>query len=380
MTVGVIGTGAMGSGIAQVAAMAGCEVRIFDSNAESISNALVNISQSVQKFVQKGKLTPELGVAIHGAILPCTKLSSFHDCDIIIEAIVEDIDVKKKLFKELENVASTSCILASNTSSLSITAIASSIEHNDRCIGVHFFNPPVMMKLVEIIPAIQTSSETIEKTKDIINAWGKTIAMAKDTPGFIVNKVARPYYSEAIRIYEEGIASKEEIDQAMLACGFKMGPFTLMDFIGHDVNYKVTESVWKAFYYDSRYRPSVSQCRLLEAGFLGRKSGRGFYRYDDGIDIVQSFTAIANKSISNRILAMLINEGADTVVFGIASPEDIDCAVLNGLNYPKGLFELAKEIGHKKVVKILDSLYDQYREERYKTSPLLRKMVKSNEA
>lgn len=371
MVVGIIGTGAMGSGIAQVAAMASCEVRIFDTNAESVSTALVNISQSVQKFVQKGKLTVEQGVAIHGAILPCNKLSTFQDCDIIIEAIVEDIDVKKKLFKELESLVNKSCILASNTSSLSITSIASALEFSERCIGIHFFNPPVLMKLVEIIPAIQTSETTLEKTKDIINAWGKTIAIAKDTPGFIVNKVARPYYSEAIRMYEEGIASKEEIDQAMLAVGFKMGPFTLMDFIGHDVNYKVTESVWKAFYYDSRYRPSISQCRLLEAGFYGRKSGRGFYRYDDGKDIVSTFTSVPNTSISNRILAMLINEAADTVAIGIANPDDIDSAVVNGLNYPKGLFTWAHELGVVNVIKDLDALYDHYREERYRTSPYL---------
>jgi 3-hydroxybutyryl-CoA dehydrogenase len=376
MIVGIVGAGAMGSGIAQVAAMSGCEVRIFDTNTQSISNALVNIGKSIQKFVQKGMFTPDQAVAIHGSILPCEQLKSFSDCDVVIEAIIEDLNIKKSVFAELEGYVSDDCILASNTSSLSITSIASVLAKPRRFLGIHFFNPPVIMKLVEIIPALQTDEEVTQKAFEILSSWGKLSVLAKDTPGFIVNKVARPYYSEAIRMFEEGLASMEDIDKAMLAVGFKMGPFTLMDFIGHDVNYKVTESVWRSFYFDSRYRPSITQCRLLEAGYLGRKSGQGFYKYLD--TSTPEFEAKENLYLSNRILAMLVNEAADTVSLGIASPEDIDCAVVNGLNYPRGLFEWINVDGADKFIGILDQLHTHYREERYRISPYLLNMSKKN--
>lgn len=375
MKIGIIGAGAMGSGIAQVAAMAGYEVRLFDTNTDAKNKALQSITISVNKFLEKGQITPSEGNAIIGRIYLCDQLQTMSDADLIIEAIIENLDVKRELFALIEKIVSPSCILATNTSSLSIASIASVLAHPERCIGIHFFNPPVLMRLVEVIPAIQTQKLVLDEVVNLISQWGKTVVIAKDTPGFIVNKVARPFYSEAIRIYEEGIADFQTIDGAMSSHGFKMGPFTLMDFIGHDVNYRVTESVWKSFFYDSKYRPSFTQLRLLEAGYLGKKSGRGFYQYpkEDNIDKNQS--QMLMETIFLRIFAMLVNEAADTVWQQICTEKDVDLAVRLGLNYPKGLLEWGKEYGFQNIISILDDLHIQYGEERYRVCRYLRKLA-----
>ena len=376
MIVGIVGAGAMGAGIAQVAAMAGAEVRIFDKSQEAKTKALQNITSSIQKFVEKGKVSTTESIAIVGRIYVCEKLETLSDCNLIIEAIIEDINIKKEIFQALESIISLDCILASNTSSLSITSIASVLKKPERCIGIHFFNPPVLMKLVEVIPAIQTDPTITSQVKDVITLWGKTAVIAKDTPGFIVNKVARPFYSEAIRILEEGIADVVTIDYAMTKNGFKMGPFTLMDFIGHDVNFKVTESVWKSFFYDTKYRPSFTQQRLMEAGYLGRKSGRGFYDYTKDNVLTPNENQDLLDSIFTRIISMLINEAADTVYQHICSSEDVELAMTLGVNYPKGLLEWGNDLGYGLIVAQLDMLYGIYHEERYRVSPYLKKLAK----
>ena len=376
MIVGIVGSGAMGSGIAQVAAIAGEEVRLFDKNYEAGAQAMLNIQNSVNKLVEKGKLSPSEGVAAMGRIYLCDHLETFADCDLVIEAVIEDITVKKELFAALENVVSASCILATNTSSLSIASIAATLIHPERCLGIHFFNPPFLMRLVEVIPAIRTNQEITLKIRNLIESWGKTVVIARDTPGFIVNKVARPYYGEAIRILEEGIADIFTIDQAMTTHGFKMGPFSLMDFIGHDVNYRVTESVWQSFYFDSRYRPSLTQLRLVEAGFLGRKSGRGFYNYTDKVESEPIIKTDLLESIFMRIISMLINEAADTIGQQICSVNDVETAVKLGVNYPKGLLEWGKDLGYDNIVRTLDDLFDAYHEERYRVCRYLRNLAK----
>lgn len=244
--------------------------------------------------------------------------------------------------------------------------------------GIHFFNPAPLMPLVEIVAAVQSSEEIVSGARALIDSWGKLTVVAKDTPGFIVNRVARPFYGEALRILEEGIADAHSIDWAMKELGgFKMGPFELMDFIGNDINYAVTESVFKAFYYDPRYKPSFTQKRMVEAGWFGRKTGRGFYEYsDDALVIDPNVDADLELEVVSRIVAMLINEAADALYMNVASRDDIDLAMTKGTNYPKGLLSWADELGIGTCVNTLDHLYAEYGEDRYRASPLLRKMYR----
>ncbi len=372
--IGIVGAGAMGSGIAQVAAQAGCKVHIHDSFPESLIKSKTTIQQNFNKLVEKGKLEKSIADSYFNNIVWTDNIQELSASELIIEAIIEEIAIKKKLFSELEQIVSEQCILASNTSSLSITAIASACKNAERVIGIHFFNPAPIMELVEIIPAIQTKSSVTDLVLKNIQSWKKTTVVAKDTPGFIVNRIARPYYSEALRIYDEGIASIETIDYAMTNLGgFKMGPFTLMDFIGHDVNFRVTESVYQSFYNEPRYKPSFSQKRLFEAGWLGKKSGKGFYDYTNPSTNTPHLDPTLNKIIFERILFMLINEAADALHWQVASKEDIDLAMLKGVNYPKGLVKWADEIGIAHCVSVLDTLYEEYHEDRYRCSPILRK-------
>ena len=380
MKVGVIGAGTMGAGIAQVAAQNGHQVFLVDLNQEVVEKAKMGHVKVFERLVEKGTMTKEQTATILNAIHYSTSTNDFRDCGLVIEAIVENLEVKHKVFAELESIVDENCILASNTSSLSIASIGSALKKADRVIGIHFFNPAPLMPLVEIIPAVQTSDQTIDKCKELISSWKKTGVVCKDTPGFIVNRVARPFYGEALRIYEEGIADFATIDWAMTHFGeFKMGPFTLMDFIGNDVNYAVTESVFSAFYFDPRFKPSFTQKRHREAGYFGRKSGRGYYSYAEGVEQPKpKEDHELGKMIFDRILAMLINEAVDAVFMQVTSPEGVDLAMMKGVNYPKGLLQWADEIGLEKVLLQLEDLFAEYGEDRYRPNPLLRKMVREN--
>ncbi len=377
MTVGIIGAGAMGRGIAQVAAMSGEEVLLFDQNPAALIKARDFIESILTRLAAKGKITDSEAKEIFGRVFFVETLSGFSKTAIVIEAIIENLTIKQSVFKELEAIVPQTTILATNTSSLSVSAIASSCEFSGRVIGIHFFNPPGLMRLVEVIPAIQTEDTVTQKSLSIINSWGKTTVLAKDTPGFIVNRVARPFYGEALRILDEGIADVATIDNAMKTIGgFKMGPFELMDYIGNDINYTVTETVFNAFYQDPRYKPSFTQKRLSEAGFWGRKTGKGYYNYGEN---AQNPAPNSDKQLAQtiffRILIMLINEAADAFFWQVASKEDIELAMTKGVNYPMGLLHWADEIGIDTCVKTMDKLYDIYREDRYRCSPLLRRMA-----
>jgi len=380
--VGVIGSGAMGSGVAQVAATAGHSVVVYDSNAAALEKSKSLLDSTLKKLVEKHKLTEQKAAEISSNISYAGDLKPFAGCGLIIEAVIENLEVKQKLFAELENIVSENCVLASNTSSLFITSIASACKKSNRVLGIHFFNPVPLMPLVEIIPGISTDKKVTETSKKLIDTWGKVTVLAKDTPGFIVNRVARSYYGESIRIAEEGIADYATIDWALKEFGgFKMGPFELMDFIGNDINFKVTETVWEQFFYEPRFKPSFTQKRLFDAKYFGRKSGRGYYDYSPGAVMPNpQKNSELGKKIFNRVIAMLINEAADALYLNVATKEDLDLAMTKGVNYPKGLLKWADEIGLPVILKTLIDLQSEYGEDRYRPSVLLKRMTKEQQS
>ena len=380
MNVGIIGAGTMGSGIAQVASTAGYTVKIFDASEAALNKAETSLEKILNRLIEKGRIDNKEKERIQNNISYVGRLKDLSGSDLTIEAIVENLEVKQNVLSELENYLCDKCIIASNTSSLSVASIAASLKKPERCIGIHFFNPAPLMKLVEIIPAIQTSEDTLQTAIKTISDWKKVVAVAKDTPGFIVNRVARPFYGEALRIYEEGVADFATIDWSLKTIGgFRMGPFELMDFICNDVNYTVTETVFTAFYFDPRYKPAFTQKRFAEAGYLGRKSGKGYYDYSEGASKPSpKKDKEIGQQIFDRVIVMLINEAADALFLNIASAEDIDNAMTKGVNYPKGLLAWANEKGIDWCVSKLDELYDEYHEDRYRCSLLLRKMNTNN--
>ena len=376
MFIGIIGSGTMGIGIAQVAATSGCKVFLYDANPAQTEKSLLNLSKTLNKLVEKQKISAEKSEEVFNKIKPCNDLQDFATCDLVIEAIVENKEIKTKVFQNLEEIVSENCVIASNTSSISITSLSSELKNPERFIGIHFFNPAPLMPLVEIIPGLLTKENLADEIFSLIKSWGKTPVIAKDVPGFIVNRIARPFYGEALRIAEEQIATPEQIDDAMRTLGnFKMGPFELMDLIGIDVNFSVTKTVYQDYFYDPKYKPSLLQQRMSEAKLLGRKTGKGFYDYAEN---AQNPVAEKNEELYQqifmRIISMLINEAAEAKRLKIASDEDLELAMQKGVNYPKGLLAWGREIGYRKISETLQNLYEEYQEERYRQSPLLQKM------
>jgi 3-hydroxybutyryl-CoA dehydrogenase len=493
----VVGAGIMGTGIAQVAAQAGHRVRLFDAREGAATAAHGRLAAQFDGLVAKGKLAADGAAAALANIEPAKTLDAASNAGLVVEAIIEEPDAKRALLRRLESIVAADCIVASNTSSLSITALANGMTRPGRLVGMHFFNPVPVMRLVEVVSGLHTESTVAAAIFELSKAWGKVPVHAKSTPGFIVNRIARPFYAEALALLQEQAAAPHVLDACLRAAGFRMGPCELMDLIGHDTNFAVTQSLYAASFFDKRYVPSVVQRELIDAGLLGRKSGHGFYRYPEGpaalavathpapsmprelavhgddpiADWIEravgaSGTAThrirssgwtglalgpssdaarmvltdgrcagqiaAEKGVSDvavfdrpmqgppsdgtvlayalatrasehwriqapawlahlgfapqlvadtpglvvaRTIGMLINEAADAVLQGVCTVEGADAAMKLGVNYPAGPFEWLAGWSIRGVIHLLEALDAQYRGERYRTSPWLRRQM-----
>ena len=394
---GVIGAGTMGAGIAQAAASAGWFVKLFDIDQSLLDKAHDNIAKRFDRLVEKDRITSECAEKCSSRILTTTSMDDLGGCDLIIEAIIEDFDIKTKVLKEISEIAS-GAIIATNTSSLSVTELGAACGCADRLVGMHFFNPAPIMPLVEVIKGAQSSEAAVQRAMLIAEAWGKTVVRVADTPGFIVNRVARPYYLESWRIVEDRIATVDVIDETMQNLGeFKMGPFLLTDLIGQDVNVATTRSVWERLDKPSRLAPSQLQESLVAKGQLGKKSGCGAYAHDDKnnrapaivmesqeMELSERLTEAINafcleatctsgsmleKYIFSRVLIGIINEAMWAEKDGVASAEDIDTALKLGTNYPKGPFEWTEQIGMDHVQELLVSLNETVSDDRFSSPP-----------
>ena len=496
--VAVIGAGVMGVGIAQVALLAGHPVVLFDVREGAAAGAAEQLLVTLGKLADKGKLTPEDVVAARGRLSVAASLNELRDAALVIEAIVENLGVKQALMRDLEAVVSHDCVLASNTSSLSITAVARGLELPGRVVGMHFFNPVPLMRLVEVVSGLATEPAVADAIHMLAQDWGKTAVHAKSTPGFIVNRIARPFYAETLALLQEQAATPAVLDACVRGAGFRMGPCELMDLIGHDTNFFVTQSVYEANFQDKRYVPSLIQREMVDGGLLGRKSGRGFYRYPEGgaktsdgdveatplpavplvlqgtgatADLLAARLAVSGLGFTRegagasvetglqigagrlvltdgrcaaeraaslgiadvalfdwpvgpaaagsttpvaalawtvaprasvefaaqaaevlralgwlpqrmtdvpglvvaRTIAMLVNEASDAVEQGVCDAAGADAAMTLGVNYPAGPFAWLALWGADAVVRLLDALDAQYRGERYRVSPRLRR-------
>lgn len=394
----VVGAGTMGAGIAQLAAVHGCRVTLIDVNREAVERGRASIAAQLDRMVEKGKLTAAERDAVLSRIATRDTIADLAGVQLAVEAVVEDPAVKHKVFAALEHATSPTTILATNTSSLSVSRIAEGVSGASRVIGMHFFNPAPVMPLVEIIAGRASDPSCVDRAFDAALAWGKTPVRAKDTPGFIVNRVARGYYLEALRLLGEGAAGVDEIDGMMRRLGgFRMGPFELMDLVGLDVNLAVSTSVWEQMGKPPRLAPHEIQQQLVAAGHLGRKTGRGFYAYDGNralpacpvqrrsfsvsplqADVMRTFTFAAGASaagateqlVFSRILAAVVNEAGFALDESVATAEDIDTAMLKGTNYPKGPLAWARQIGPRTVRGVLKALNDTTPERRYEPAAI----------
>jgi len=386
-TIGVLGAGTMGAGIAQIAAEAGVEVLVHDAAEGATQRAQERVGGFLQRRVEKGELDANDAADALGRIRPVGSIEELGQADLVIEAIPEEIELKRDAFRRLDAASAPATILATNTSSLSVAGIASAAGRPQRILGMHFFNPVPLMALVEVIAGPMTDPAITDSVALFARRLGKTPVVAADTPGFIVNRVARPYYLEAFRILGEGVGGVDSVDDAMRGIGFRMGPFELIDAIGADVNFAVSQSVFGQFFGDARYRPHPLQRTLVEAGRLGRKAGGGCYDYDADGGRGQPWTGLARRAagpqpkrldaaqVEARILAAIVNEAASAVADGVASPDAIDTAMRLGTNWPEGPLAWGERIGLASVIHTLDALHTSVPDGRYRATPLLRSLA-----
>jgi 3-hydroxybutyryl-CoA dehydrogenase len=397
-TLVVVGAGTMGSGIAQVAATCGWKVHLIDSASGAAVRSLESIGRQLDRQVEAGRITAELKAAALSRIRPAEQLEVVADGRLAIEAVVEDLGIKQQVFQRLERVFPADAVLATNTSSLSVTRIAEGLQNPRRVIGMHFFNPVPIMPLVEVISGRASDSAAVEWGRGVAQDWGKVTVSVKDTPGFIVNRVARGFYLEALRLLGEGVAGVDEIDAIMRTHGrFKMGPFQLMDLVGLDVNFAVSTSVWEQLGRPARLAPHPIQQELVKQGHLGRKTKRGFYSYADDrplpayplnrknfelspllIDAIRAFCergGIKNAGrteqyVLSRVLGAIFNEAAFALGEEVASAADIDLAMVKGTNYPQGPVAWSETIGLRTVRGVLGALNRTMTDNRYEPAPL----------
>ena len=371
--IAVVGAGTMGAGIAESAALAGLSTVMLDVGEEALERGREAIERDLGRRVRRGRLSDEERRGVLDLISATTGLEACADAPVVVEAVVEDMDVKRKVFGDLEAVVAGEAVLATNTSSLSVAGIAAGTRRAERVVGMHFFNPVPAMRLVEVVTGPSTDPSAVRRVEEVAEALGKTPIRVSDTPGFVVNRVARPFYLEALRLVEAG-GEPERIDAAVRGAGFRMGPLELADLIGMDVNLAVSESLFERYYYQPRFRPSHLQRSMVEGGLLGRKSGRGFYDYgDEGDKGAEEGEGAEPRGdiIALRVISCIVNEAFLALSEGVATAEDIDRAMKLGANYPKGPFEWVEEIGAHSVVQTLDSLRAAYGDA-YLVAPPLR--------
>ncbi len=369
--IAVVGAGTMGAGIAESAALAGMPAMLLDVSDDALERGRQTIEKDLERRVKKGRLSEEERQQVLGRVSVTTSIEDCAGAPLVVEAVVEDMEIKKKVFADLERVTGDYAVLATNTSSLSVAGIAAATEVPGRVVGMHFFNPVPAMRLVEIVSGPSTDPEVIDRSEEVARRLGKTPIRVSDTPGFVVNRVARPFYLEALRIVEAG-GEPGQVDAAMREAGFRMGPLQLADLIGQDINLAVSESLFERYYYQPRFRPSYLQRSMVEAGLLGRKSSRGFYDYGSEENGTEAETTAYSEDVALRVISCIVNEAFLSLSEGVATAEDIDQAMKLGANYPKGPFEWAEEIGASSILETLDSLKATHGDA-YLASPLLRR-------
>jgi 3-hydroxybutyryl-CoA dehydrogenase len=385
--VGVLGAGTMGRGIAQVAALGGYRTQLYDAYPEAADGAAIELGEALAKGASRGRWSDEEAEAAATRIRPAHEIAELAGCELLIEAAPEDVELKRKLFRAAAEACGAATVLATNTSSLRVSAIAEGVPNPERVVGMHFFNPPVLMKLVEVVATEASSERALATATEVAVAMRRTPIRARDTPGFVANRLARPFALESLRMLGDGVAEVAAIDRIVrLGGGFRMGPFELIDLIGLDVNLSIARSFYAQGGEPERWRPSPIQERLVAEGKLGRKSGEGYYEYGDGIErtidpelgilaptldpakLIQIDPAAAE--VLSRLFAQIANETAFALAEGVASPTDMDTAMQLGLNWPLGPLSLAEKLGAGPAVELLRSL-EREKGAAYAPAPLL---------
>jgi 3-hydroxybutyryl-CoA dehydrogenase len=371
---GVVGAGTMGAGIAQLGCLAGIETYLNDPVPEALARGGENVQKGLAKGAERGRWTSEEADSAAGRLKLAESLEDLAGCDLVVEAAPERLDLKRELFEQLSEICGADTVLATNTSSIPVTAIAGAAANPENVVGMHFFNPAPLMKLVELIAALQSGQRAIEMVRATGEAMGKTVILASDGPGFVVNRCGRPFYTESLRIVQERIAPHDEVDRiCRVNGGFRMGPFELMDMVGIDVGFAVAKSFMELSFGEPRWKPNPLQAQLVAAGRLGRKTGRGWYDYSGEKHRPEDPAEIPDeRGLLNRIQCCIVNEAAFAIGEGVGSADDIDNGVKLGLNWPKGSVELGRELGFDHVLRTMDDLRERYHEERYRAAPLLR--------